>query len=119
MSFKTFVEEFLPLAKKHELRVDGHYGIDKKSVLVRTMGKRRVEGRTDRQNKIWAGKPVAWQLSWLDSQATARFWSPIGFTPVSTTISAIVSTPRLQPYYYGGCPLLRREGIVTGGGQGQ
>jgi class 3 adenylate cyclase len=59
VSFKTFVEqEFVPLAKKHELAVDGHYGIDKKSVLVRRMGKRRIEGRTDRQNEVWAGKPV-------------------------------------------------------------
>jgi class 3 adenylate cyclase len=59
VSFKTFVEqEFVPLAKKHELAVEGHYGIDKKSVLVRRMGKRRVDGRTDRQNEVWAGKPV-------------------------------------------------------------
>lgn len=59
VSFKTFVDEvFVPEAKRQNLDLEGHYGIDKRSVLVRRMGYKRVADRTDRQNEVWAGKPV-------------------------------------------------------------
>ena len=38
--------------------IGGHYGIDCKTVLVRKMGLKISNGRTDRQNEVWAGKPV-------------------------------------------------------------
>lgn len=59
VAFKTFVEDhFIPAAKEKDLALDGHYAIDRKSVLVRRLGFRRVAGRTDRQNEVWAGKPI-------------------------------------------------------------
>lgn len=60
VSFKTFAKEvFTPRIKKRtEVDVGCHIGIDQKNVFVRRMGLRRVEGRTDKQNEVWAGKPV-------------------------------------------------------------
>lgn len=59
ISFKTFVnQEFTPKLKAlAKIEVSGHYGIDQRTVLVRKMGLKMV-GRTDRQNEVWAGKPV-------------------------------------------------------------
>jgi class 3 adenylate cyclase len=59
VSFKTFVtKEFTPkLEKVTGIRVGGHYGIDRGSVLVRKLGVRAID-RTDRQNEVWAGQPV-------------------------------------------------------------
>jgi len=59
---KTYIEEeFLPLVKtiltEEEKGIGAHIGIDQKTVLVRKMGLKMV-GRTDRQNEVWAGKPV-------------------------------------------------------------
>lgn len=60
ISFKTFAHEIA--VKKIKERTDQdigcHVGIDQKTVLVRKIGMKRVGGRTDRQNEVWAGKPV-------------------------------------------------------------
>jgi class 3 adenylate cyclase len=82
VSVKTFVvEEFSPRIKdKTEQDVGGRYGIDQKTVLVRRLGLRRHLGRTDRQNEVWAGKPVnmAAKLSTLEpaghSNVSERFY---------------------------------------------
>jgi class 3 adenylate cyclase len=60
VTFKTFAkEEFVPRIKKAtEVDVGCHIGIDCKTVLVRKLGLKRHGGRTDRQNEVWAGKPV-------------------------------------------------------------
>jgi len=59
---KTFVEEeFLPLIKgilsEDESGIGAHLGIDQKTVLVRKIGLKMIN-RSDRQNEVWAGKPV-------------------------------------------------------------
>lgn len=60
VSFKTFVDfEFIPKIKSlTNVDVGCHIGIDQKTVLVRKMGLKRKNGRSDRQNEVWAGKPV-------------------------------------------------------------
>lgn len=60
VTFKTFSEEeFVPRLKKStSVEVGSHIGIDQKTVLVRKMGFKRNRGRSDRQNEVWAGKPV-------------------------------------------------------------
>lgn len=60
VTFKTFAkEEFKDrIQKATGVEVGCHIGIDRKTVLVRRIGLRMVEGRTDRQNEVWAGKPV-------------------------------------------------------------
>ena len=60
VTFKTFVERlFTPMIQKRTgLDIGGHIGIDQKTVLVRKLGLRRFGQRTDRQNEVWAGKPV-------------------------------------------------------------
>lgn len=61
MTFKTFVARVL--ADETPELADGepiscHIGIDTKTVLVKRVGLRRVEGQTTKQNEVWAGKPV-------------------------------------------------------------
>lgn len=60
VSFKTFAQlEFVPQIKKQtDIELGSHIGIDQKTVLVRKIGLKRKSGRTDRQNEVWAGKPV-------------------------------------------------------------
>ena len=60
VSFKTFANKvFVPKIKElTKLDIGCHIGIDQKTVLVRKLGVKKVEGRTDRQNEVWAGKPV-------------------------------------------------------------
>lgn len=60
ISFKTFSElEFVPRIKKDAgVDVGCHIGIDQKTVLVRKIGLKKKGERTDRQNEVWAGKPV-------------------------------------------------------------
>jgi len=60
ITFKTFVEfVFTPGMKKNtNLEIKSHYGIDQSTVLVRKIGFKRHRGRSDRQNEVWAGKPV-------------------------------------------------------------
>jgi class 3 adenylate cyclase len=60
ITFKTFSElVFTPIIKKKtDLEIKAHYGIDQSTVLVRKIGFKRHRGRSDRQNEVWAGKPV-------------------------------------------------------------
>jgi class 3 adenylate cyclase len=60
ITFKTFIEKvFTPeLKKKTKLEVGCHIGIDQKTVLVRKIGLKQYSGRSDRQNEVWAGKPI-------------------------------------------------------------
>lgn len=60
ITFKTFAqEEFISKAKnKTGIDVGYHIGIDQKTLLVRKLGLKMVNSRTDRQNEVWAGKTV-------------------------------------------------------------
>lgn len=61
VSFKTFsTKHFKEKVKelKLDIEVDAHIGIDQGTVLVRKLGMSPVKGRDDRQNEVWAGKPV-------------------------------------------------------------
>ncbi len=60
VSFKTFANlEFGPKIRQISgVDVGCHIGIDQKTVLVKKIGLKRKNGRTDRQNEVWAGKPV-------------------------------------------------------------
>ncbi len=60
VTFKTFVkEEFVDRIKADTgVQLGVHIGIDQKTVLVKKLGMRRFAKRTDRQNEVWAGKPV-------------------------------------------------------------
>lgn len=60
VTFKTFSkEEFVPKIKEAtRLTLGSHIGIDRKLVLVRKIGLKRYADRSDRQNEVWAGKPV-------------------------------------------------------------
>ena len=60
VSFKTFSEEVFSkrILMDTDIEVGAHIGIDQKTVLVRKLGLRRYGDRTERQNEVWAGKPV-------------------------------------------------------------
>ncbi len=60
VTFKTFSkEEFVPKIKEATgLSIGCHMGIDQKLVLVKKLGLKRYADRSDRQNEVWAGKPV-------------------------------------------------------------
>lgn len=60
ITFKTFATDvFIPKIKKlTNIDIGAHIGIDQETVLVRKIGLKRYNGRTDRQNEVWAGKPV-------------------------------------------------------------
>ncbi len=60
VAFKTFATSIFIKKVKEKTNVDVglHIGIDAKAVLVRKIGLKIVDGRTDRQNEVWAGKPV-------------------------------------------------------------
>jgi class 3 adenylate cyclase len=60
VSFKTFADDvFVPQIRKDtEQEVGAHSGIDIKTVLVRKLGLKRYGDRSDRQNEVWAGKPI-------------------------------------------------------------
>lgn len=60
VTFKTFVyDEFAPKVKdKTGLELGAHIGIDQATVMVRKVGMSPYNRRTDRQNEVWAGKPV-------------------------------------------------------------
>ncbi len=56
---KTFVfEVFMDKFRIYEDIIGSHFGIDVETLLVRRFGLKRVGGRTDRQNEVWAGKTV-------------------------------------------------------------
>lgn len=59
VTFKSFVQEVI----NHnisigELKINCHIGMDQKTVLVKKIGMRTIEDENDRQNEVWAGKPV-------------------------------------------------------------
>lgn len=61
ISFKTFVNHVMSKevsVSNDELKIACHIGMDMKTVLVKRVGLRRVEGKTSKQNEVWAGKPV-------------------------------------------------------------
>lgn len=60
VTFRTFSkDEFIPLVTKQTgLDVGCHVGIDVRTALVRKIGYKRYRGRSDRQNEVWAGRPV-------------------------------------------------------------
>ncbi|MEX1261814.1 MAG: adenylate/guanylate cyclase domain-containing protein [Balneolaceae bacterium] len=60
ITFRTFANNvYTPIIqKKTDLEIKSHIGIDQKTVLVRKIGLKKHDGRTDRQNELWAGKPV-------------------------------------------------------------
>ncbi len=60
VSFKTYAATVFTPTIKEDMGLDigAHIGIDQKTVLVRKAGLKRRNGRTDRQNEVWAGKPV-------------------------------------------------------------
>lgn len=60
ITFKTFSANILGTEIKFDdnKNVACHIGIDMKTVLVKRLGLRKVDGKTSRQNEVWAGKPV-------------------------------------------------------------
>ena len=60
VTFRTFSElEFMPRVRERTgLDVGSHVGIDMRTVLVRKIGLKKHSGRSDRQNEVWAGRPV-------------------------------------------------------------
>lgn len=60
VTFKTFASDVgIPAIEDQTgVRVGSHIGIDQSSVLVRRVGMRETEDRYDRQNEVWAGRPV-------------------------------------------------------------
>jgi len=60
MTFKTFSHHILNTEIKLEddKKVSCHIGMDMKTVLVKRLGLRKIEGKTLKQNEVWAGKPV-------------------------------------------------------------
>lgn len=76
ISFKTFVQnEFTPtVQKKTGLSIGGHFGIDQKTVLVRKLGLKAYNDRTDRQNEVWAGKPVNMAAKLASVSTGNRLW---------------------------------------------
>ncbi|MCX6055103.1 MAG: hypothetical protein NTZ74_09365 [Chloroflexi bacterium] len=60
VTFKTFADiEFkTQISKISDVEVGTHIGIDQRMVLVKKLGIKQSGGRTDRQNEVWAGKPV-------------------------------------------------------------
>jgi hypothetical protein len=75
VSFKTFVtREFTPnLERLTKLRIGGHYGIDRETVLVRKLGMRAIN-RTDRQNEVWAGKPINMAAKLASRSTGGHIW---------------------------------------------
>jgi len=76
VSFKTFVKDyFTPLIKKKTgLTIGGHFGIDQKTVLVRKLGFKRYQDRSDRQNEVWAGKPINMAAKLASLSTDNRLW---------------------------------------------
>lgn len=59
VTFKTFATN--EIAKKITIengKITCHIGMDRKTVLVKRIGIRKASDGTDKQNEVWAGKPV-------------------------------------------------------------
>lgn len=86
IAFKTFASTVaIPaIAKRCGVTVGSHIGIDQGLVLVRRVGFRETDERNDRQNEVWAGKPVnmAAKLAGVSADdellVSKRFYSRIG-----------------------------------------
>ncbi|HEY9296010.1 MAG TPA: hypothetical protein VIQ31_06490 [Phormidium sp.] len=76
ISFKTFVKQhFTPKIKEiTDLDIGGHFGIDQKTVLVRRFGLKRYKNRTDRQNEVWAGKPINMAAKLASLSTDNKLW---------------------------------------------
>jgi len=76
VSFKTFVHEyFTPKVQAlTDQYIGGHFGIDQKTVLVRRFGLKRHQSRTDRQNEVWAGKPVNMAAKLASLSTDNKLW---------------------------------------------
>jgi len=60
VTFRTFAKEvFVPkVAKKTDIEVDAHIGIDQSTLLVSKIGIKRNQERSDKHNEVWAGEAV-------------------------------------------------------------
>lgn len=60
VTFKTFAEiDFVTTVNSRtDLDVGCHIGVDQRTVLVRKIGLKRNSDRSDRQNEVWAGRPI-------------------------------------------------------------
>ncbi len=62
ISFKTFSEQtFIPSVKAKvgdTVDIGSHMGIDQRTVLVKRVGIRNTKGTDERNNEVWAGKPI-------------------------------------------------------------
>ncbi len=60
VTFKTFAAQNFAMAVRDKtgLNLSAHIGIDQDTVLVRKVGLKPYRKRTDRQNEVWAGKPI-------------------------------------------------------------
>lgn len=60
VTFKTFANTVAvpSIESRTGVRVGSHVAIDQSSLLVRRVGMRESEDRYDRQNEVWAGRPV-------------------------------------------------------------
>jgi|GEM_PF-491743 len=76
VSFKTFVNnDFTPtVERKTGLSIGGHFGIDQRTVLVRKLGLKRMKGRTDRQNEVWAGRTVNMAAKLASKSKNGTLW---------------------------------------------
>jgi class 3 adenylate cyclase len=76
ISFKTFVyEHFTPKVERLTgQNIGGHFGMDQKTVLVRKLGLKSHNNRTDRQNEVWAGKPINMAAKLASLSTGNRLW---------------------------------------------
>lgn len=76
VSFKDFVtKEFTPRIKKlTDLSIGGHYGIDRKTVLVRRLGLKIINDNRHRQNEVWAGKPINMAAKLASLSSNGEIW---------------------------------------------
>jgi class 3 adenylate cyclase len=76
VSFKTFVfEHFTPKVEKLTGQcIGGHFGIDQKTILVRKFGLKIYQNRTDRQNEVWAGKPINMAAKLASLSTDNKLW---------------------------------------------
>ena len=59
ITFKSFVQEIVKSNVRIEnIQINCHIGIDQKTVLVKRVGMKNSGDQNDRQNEVWAGKPV-------------------------------------------------------------
>ena len=60
VTFKTFANSVFKslVSDKTELDIGSHMGIDMKTLLVKKIGLKSVNNRSDRNNEVWAGRPV-------------------------------------------------------------